>query len=117
MPAARIRVGDERGAACAVRRLREELGAEGLAVRPRSSIEYRARVGSDMIEHEVVEVFAAEASADLTLAPNPAEVEDVRWVALDALRAEVADHPDRFTAWMRIYMAEHLHDILGDVAP
>ena len=104
---------DEAGADCAVRRLREELGIDGLAVEPRPVIEYRAAVGDDMVEHEVVEVFVAQAPDGLDVTPDPDEVEDTRWVGLDALRDEVAGHPDRFTAWMRIYMADHLDSILG----
>ena len=30
----------------------------------------------------------------------PLEAEDWRWVTVDALRAETAAHPGRFTAWL-----------------
>ena len=107
---------DEPGAACAMRRLREELGLSGIPLRPRPTIEYRARVSAEMIEHEVVETFAGEAPAGLALASDPAEVQATRWVALDELRVEIEAYPDRFTPWMRIYVAEHLDDILGAAA-
>ncbi|WP_308916246.1 isopentenyl-diphosphate Delta-isomerase [Jannaschia sp. LMIT008] len=105
---------NESGIDCARRRLAEELGIAGLTLHPRPAIEYRARVGPDMVEHEVVEVFTAEAAADLALAPDPAEVQAVRWIDLPALHAELSAYPDRFTPWMRIYMADHAPAILGE---
>jgi isopentenyl-diphosphate delta-isomerase len=102
--------------ACARRRLREELGIDGLALIPRDSVEYRASVGGGLIEHEVVSLFTAEASPDLTLAPDPAEVAGTRWIELAALRAEIAARPERFTPWLRIYLAEHGGQIFGEAA-
>jgi len=56
---------DEDPLACAVRRLREELGIEGLSPFHRDRVEYRAKVGGGLIEHEVVDIYLAEATADL----------------------------------------------------
>ena len=98
----------------AARRLREELGAEGLSLRSRGRIEYRAAVGDGLIEHEHVDVFLAEAPPDLSLSPDPAEVMDTRWTPRQALAAEIAAEPDRFTPWLRIYMAEHAQQIFDD---
>ena len=94
-------------AACAARRLREELGISGLTLTPRDRIEYRADVGGGMTEHELVTLFTAEAPPGLAIAPNPAEVMATRWVTLDALRAEIAARPQAFTPWLRIYLAGH----------
>ena len=107
----------EDAAACATRRLREELGIEGLAPRHRGQVEYRADVGGGLVEHEVVEVFVAQADRALALAPDPSEVMETRWAGIDALLAEIAAAPDRFTPWLRIYLAEHREMILGDAAP
>lgn len=103
----------EDAAVCAVRRLREELGATGLAPVFRDRVEYRAEVGNGLIEHEVVDIFVAEAPADLTLAPDPDEVMDTAWVGLDALRRQVAHAPERFTPWLRIYLERHSAAIFG----
>ena len=87
----------EEPAACALRRLREELGIRGHDLRWRDRIEYRAD--------------------DRTpLAPDPAEVMEVRWVTLDALRAEVAETPEAFTPWLRIYLADHGSRLFGRAA-
>lgn len=104
---------DEEPAACAVRRLREELGITGLFPAFADRIEYRADVGSGLIEHEVVDIFTAEAGADLSLAPDPDEVMATRWVDLYDLAAEVLRSPEKFTPWLRIYMNEHMGRIFG----
>ncbi len=102
--------------AAAARRLREELGIDGLALAPRDRIEYRSEVGAGLTEHEVVSLFTGEADATLRLAPNPAEVMDLRWIGLDALRAEIAGTPAAFTPWLRIYLADHGGQIFGAAA-
>jgi isopentenyl-diphosphate Delta-isomerase len=103
-------------AACAARRLREELGITGLALTLRGRIEYRAEVGGGMTEHEFVTLFTAEATPALAIAPNSAEVMATRWIALDDLRAEIAARPQAFTPWLRIYLAGHAARIFGRAA-
>ena len=107
---------DEDPTHCAVRRLDEELGITGLSPVHRNQIEYRADVGGGLIEHEVVEVFLAEAGPDMPLSPNPDEVMATRWIGFDDLAREVAQHPERFTPWLRIYMADHRTAIFGEMA-
>jgi isopentenyl-diphosphate Delta-isomerase len=107
---------DEDPATCAVRRLREELGITGLYPAFAGRVEYRADVGSGLIEHELVDIFVAEAPADLSVALNPAEVQAVRWVDLYDLSAEVLRTPDQFTPWLRIYLTEHMDSIFGAMA-
>ena len=107
---------DETPVDCAVRRLREELGIEGLYPTFRDRVEYRAPVGQGLIEHEVVDIFIADAPADLQVTPNPDEVAEVRWIDLYDLAAEVARWPERFTPWLRIYLDEHKDRIFGALA-
>ena len=105
---------DEPPADCAARRLNEELGITGLRFQYRGRIEYRADVGGGLIEHEVVDVFLAESEGALSITPNPSEVVETRWIALDALKTEIQQSPDAFAPWLRIYLAEHGEAILGD---
>ena len=70
-------------------------------------------MGEGLTEHELVDIFVAEAAADLSLTPNPAEVQAVRWVDLYDLSAEVLRSPDKFTPWLRIYLSDHLDRIFG----
>ncbi|WP_299968832.1 isopentenyl-diphosphate delta-isomerase [uncultured Roseobacter sp.] len=101
---------------CAMRRLDEEIGVTGLTPEHRHHLEYRADVGGGLTEHEVVEVYVAQATRDLSVTPNPEEVMAVEWMRFDALRAAVAETPERFTPWLRIYLAEHGQKIFGDLA-
>lgn len=98
---------------CAVRRVDEELGITGLTLHHRGQVEYRADVGNGLIEHELVEVFLAHASDDMPLVPNPEEVMATRWITPAALASEIEAAPDKFTPWLRIYLAEHADMILG----
>ena len=97
--------------ACAVRRLREELGIDGVRPQRRGSVEYRAEVGGGLTEHEVVDIFLAEADADLVVTPNPAEVMDIRWTTLAELARDVALSPEDYTPWLRIYLADRAQAI------
>jgi isopentenyl-diphosphate delta-isomerase len=99
--------------ACAERRLREEMGITGLPLRHVAEIEYRADVGGGMVEHELVQVYTARAMPDLPLDPDPDEVADSDWISLPALAAVMARFPERFTPWLRIYLAEHAERIFG----
>ena len=104
---------DEEPVYCAVRRLEEELGITGLYPSFRDRVEYRADVGGGMIEHEVVDIFIADAPADLRVTPNPDEVSEVRWVNIYDLAAQVGRRPERFTPWLRIYLDEYRDRIFG----
>ncbi|MEE4120353.1 MAG: isopentenyl-diphosphate Delta-isomerase [Paracoccaceae bacterium] len=98
---------DESSDACAVRRMREELGIEGLYPAFRDTVEYRAEVGNGLIEHEVVDIYTALSERKMKVTPNPDEVAQVEWVGFYDLTAEVARRPARFTPWLRIYLEEH----------
>lgn len=89
---------------CAARRLHEELGISGLGLISAGTIEYRADVGNGLTEHEVVDVFVAQASFDVTLTLNPAEVMQTEWVGRDVLTEQVRATPARYTPWLRIYL-------------
>ncbi|MFP4570253.1 isopentenyl-diphosphate Delta-isomerase [Rhodosalinus sp.] len=106
---------DEPAEDCARRRLAEELGIEGLPLSHRGQVEYRADVGGGLIEHEVVEIFTAEAPRRIAPAPDPAEVMETRWTTLPELTADVARSPERYTPWLRIYLQKHVQDIFGHV--
>ena len=102
---------DEESRACALRRLDEELGITGLDPVFAQRVEYRADVGGGLTEHEVVDIFVAEAGDDLAIDPDPAEVMETAWLRYDALRARVAADPARFTPWLRIYLESHAERI------
>ena len=102
---------DEPALACARRRLEEELGITGLHLEHRDQVEYRADVGGGLTEHELVEIYTAEAIAFTTIDPNPVEVMDTAWVELKDLARQTRETPEKFTPWLRIYLAEHMDSI------
>lgn len=95
---------DEDPAHCAQRRLREELGVTGLTLQAAGGIEYRADVGNGLTEHEVVDVFTAEATADLAMDLNPDEVMQTTWRARADLIDDIRRDPSAYTPWLRIYL-------------
>jgi isopentenyl-diphosphate delta-isomerase len=104
---------DEDDTVCAVRRLNEELGITGLNPEFRDQIEYRADVGGGLIEHEVVQVYLAEAPDNLALELNPDEVMTTKWLDFCELANDVARNPDIYTPWLRIYLNDHTDAIFG----
>ena len=87
----------ETSLAAAQRRLTEELGFT-VALTEVGSFLYRAEdATSGLTEHELDHVFFGEFSAAPT--PNPAEVMDWRWQAIDEVEAELSAYPERFTPW------------------
>jgi isopentenyl-diphosphate delta-isomerase len=108
---------DEDPADCAIRRLNEELGITGLYPSFRDQVEYRADVGSGLIEHEVVDIFVAEADKGLSLNLNPDEVMETRWIDFYDLVAETKRRPEKYTPWLQIYMETYKDRIFGTLAP
>jgi isopentenyl-diphosphate delta-isomerase len=98
---------------CAVRRLDEELGIKVNDPEFRQTLEYRADVGNGLIEHEVVDVFIAEVGQGITITPNPEEVMAFEWVEYADLQSQINATPERFTPWLRIYMADFAQTIFG----
>lgn len=104
---------DESAQDCATRRLGEELGISGLQLEHRGQIEYRADVGGGLTEHEVVDLFVARAGPNLKTTLDPSEVAEITWIDIDDLSAEAIRRPERFTPWLRIYLAEHRDTIVA----
>lgn len=92
---------------CAHRRLDEELGLTGLNLTHRANLEYRADVGGDLIEHEVVDLFVSWIDGDLPIVANPSEVMDWQWITRDALARQIEAQPERFTPWFKIYLRDY----------
>jgi isopentenyl-diphosphate delta-isomerase len=98
-------------AAAARRRTREELGVR-VRLQPGRVLTYRAPVGKNLVEHERVQLFAAEVDETrLGLAPAPEEVMDTDWVTRAALVAAMAARPRDYAPWFRIYV--HRWEELG----
>ncbi|MES2433350.1 MAG: isopentenyl-diphosphate delta-isomerase [Pseudomonadota bacterium] len=107
---------DEAPITCAHRRLHEELGLSNLTLTQAGQVEYRASVPPDMIEHELVEIFTAQAPLTLHITPNPAEVLTTAWVPLAKLLHDTQTTPEIFTPWLRIYLHDHPHILQTAIA-
>lgn len=83
----------------APRRVREELGI-GCTLRYLYKFEYEAPFRNVGSEHELCHVYTGTVSGEPC--SNPDEIAAVRFVSPAALTREVAEHPDRFTPWMKM---------------
>jgi len=86
----------ETTAHAARRRLREELGIDCGALEPAGVYRYRAEI-LDLVENELDHLFVTTVTDDPV--PDPDEVVEWRFVALDELDAWIAAEPEAFTAW------------------
>lgn len=82
----------------ALQRLQFEMGLV-CPIHKLFSFIYHAKVENDLIEHEFDHVFVGH--TDSKPKPNPAEVQDYRWITLDHLQQEVQTSPNAFTYWFK----------------
>jgi isopentenyl-diphosphate delta-isomerase len=83
----------------AEQRLEEEMGFR-VPLREIFSFVYCVRLDNELTEHEYDHVHIGR--FDGSPRPDPSEVEGWRWMAPEALRLDVASHPERYTVWFRI---------------
>ena len=90
------------------RRLREEMGLD-CELRAAFEFLYRAELEGALVEHEYDHVFVGTHEGDP--APDPAEVEDWRWVPMDELRRGLKDEPRRYSPWLKLVVeGDHWRD-------
>ena len=98
--------------AAAQRRLGEELGIQLADI---SDLErhfhfvYRADFDNGLIEHELDHVLTAKFDGVLDL--NEEEVQDVQWMSIEDIEADMASNPDDYTAWFKIIFDQYLKHI------
>jgi isopentenyl-diphosphate delta-isomerase len=92
----------EDSAAAARRRLEEEMGFT-CELTNLGTLRYRAALDHSLTEHEIVHVFRG--LYDGTVAPNPTEADGYQWARIEAVEADVAAMPRRFSVWFREYVA------------
>jgi isopentenyl-diphosphate delta-isomerase len=98
-------------------RLVEELGVTGVPLVEIGVHLYHADdPGSEFVEHEYDHVLLGRVDGDLRLAPDPAEVADLRWVPPDELRRSLAEDPTSYAPWLAGVVAR-LPNGLGERRP
>lgn len=81
------------------RRLQQELGMR-CPLQYLYKFEYHAVYGDLGAEHELCWVYVGATSAEVHANPN--EVDDWRFVSPEQLDRELAEHPERFTPWLKL---------------
>ena len=81
------------------RRLSEELGFS-VPLQASFSFIYEAILENDLIEHELDHVLIGRYSGVPRM--NPDEVEDWKYMGLNALAEDMKQHPEMYTVWFQI---------------
>ncbi|OGJ40266.1 MAG: hypothetical protein A2378_03450 [Candidatus Pacebacteria bacterium RIFOXYB1_FULL_44_10] len=92
----------ESSEACAHRRLREELGIEGVVLEQVDSFEYRVPCDAFFSEWEFDTAFIGTYSAEPT--PNPQEVMGWEYLSFDVIQKQLEDYPEKFSPWFRVFI-------------
>ena len=95
--------------AAAKRRLQEEMGFT-TDVNFIASFVYKAEFENGLTEHEFDHLFIGIFNDEPN--PNPKEVEDWKFIALDELVKDVNKHPNKYTAWFITIIKEQLSNAL-----
>jgi isopentenyl-diphosphate delta-isomerase type 1 len=82
----------------ATARLEEEMGVKA-QLKEIGSFHYFAEMDNHMIENEIDHVFVGSYDADL-IHVNPSEVNDYRWMDVEALQKKMLLEPKLFTPWL-----------------
>lgn len=81
------------------RRLHEEMGLK-VELREVFSFKYIQELENNLTEHEYDHVFVGY--SDELPVPNPDEVMDYKYISYQDLLQEVAESPEKFTAWFKM---------------
>ena len=81
------------------RRLKEEMGF-AVPVKEVFSFIYKVPFDNGLTEHEFDHVLVGYYNGGVK--PHPEEAMGYRWQALSDIKRDMAEHPERFTAWFRI---------------
>ncbi|MDD5026765.1 MAG: isopentenyl-diphosphate Delta-isomerase [Candidatus Peribacteraceae bacterium] len=83
------------------KRLKEECGFT-CDLTPVGSFTYQANdphgKGS---EHEYDTVLIGKVEQDIEMHPDPTEIEELKWMAIDTLQSDLAAHSDRYGPWLK----------------
>ena len=90
------------------RRLEEEMGfVTDLTFR--KSFVYRASFDNGLTEHELDHIMVGRYNDDPVI--NPEEVAAFKWMDIEDILLEIELDPEKYTAWFKIIMSEHLDAI------
>lgn len=93
----------------AYRRVAEELGCEAQGLQEIGAFAYRATFPNGLAEFEYDHVLIGQCAGEPT--PDPREVGAVRWVSIEELAHELAQHPERVAAWAFMVLSMAMEEL------
>lgn len=90
------------------RRLKEEMGFS-VDLKEVFSFIYKAPFDNGLTEHEYDHVMVGYSNQDPEI--NPDEVADWKWMLPEAIKADIENNPEEYTAWFKIIF-ERFYDYL-----
>ena len=92
------------------RRLQEEMGLQ-VPLQEVFSFIYKAPFDNGLTEHEYDHVLVGYSDAQPQI--NPEEVASWKWLSLEAIKEDILQAPQRYTAWFKIIFEEFYHHLLS----
>lgn len=83
----------------AARRLKDELGIEGVAIAEAAPYRYRFADSNGIVENEICPILVGYYDGDPM--PNPDEVEQWKWVDWDLFLNEIESDPEPYSPWCK----------------
>lgn len=83
------------------RRLKEELGITA-TLTDIGWFHYNAHFDNGLSENEIDHVLIGKVANDVNIQLNPHEVQAIRWLSIETLRAEIIRNPKTFTPWLHL---------------
>lgn len=100
----------ETSEACAVRRLKEEMGIDAQLEKQFAFI-YKAEVENGLVENEYDHVFFAVYNGEIK--PDKTEVEDYTFVTLDKVFKDAEQQPEKYSIWFRLIIKKFREHLTG----
>lgn len=92
------------------RRLQEEMGLQ-VPLQEVFSFIYKAPFDNGLTEHEYDHVLIGYSDTQPQI--NPEEVASWKWLSLEAIKEDILQAPERYTAWFKIIFEEFYHHLLS----
>ena len=92
------------------RRLQEEMGLQ-VPLQEVFSFIYKAPFDNGLTEHEYDHVLIGYSDAQPQI--NPEEVASWKWLSLEAIKEDILQVPEQYTAWFKIIFEKFYHHLLS----